>query len=485
MNNASMNIPMNLNANGIDAQKQVNNYSNSLKSKGASEDDFKNALNKAIASDSKKTNDSNKSDKQAEETKWTEASVYSKPNETNKLEENEVESLNQEAVSEAENINFCKDELSNELSNDLMLLLQQLLQGKISFEEFVTKASQGNDEIEKLSMELTGITLDVIKQNFQLSSSELENLKGKLSSDLTQLFQKMLLESGQEDKSFETIISKISETISKALEEDQINSFDINKSSVISLQEQIINNIKSKLEGNSTDNETYDLNSLLNNSEAESLQDSLINKSENTSNGSKDFSKEGNSEEKFLKELASGNKNDITTKVDKLVNFMNGFNKSINTNNINEVQQAVTVSKETFVNDIIKSVKFMQQNDMKEMTVKIMPRELGEIVIKLTMENGLMKANITANNKEAYNLLNSNIQDISNKLGNEQIKIQNFTVDIYNGDTNFLNRENGREQNKQSNNRNNGKSNVSGVGNEKEELSNNSIVEESNVNAFV
>ena len=332
-------------------------------------------------------------------------------------------------------------------------------------------------------MELTNITLEAIREKLQLSSSDLKSLEGKLSNDLTEILQKMILENGEENKSFEAMMGKINETIKKALEEAQINQLDGNKST-FTLQEQILNNIKNKLKGN-TENQSSDLNSLLNNSETENLQESLINKSENTSNNSNNSSKEGSSEDKFLKELVSGNKNDIANKVDKLVNFMNGFNKTINTSNISEVQQVVTANRETFVNDIIKSVKFMQQNDMKEMTVKIMPRELGEIVIKLTMENGLMKANITANNKEAYNLLNSNIQEISNKLGNEQIKIQNFTVDINNGDTTFFSRENNREQNKQSGNRNGRKSNVSGIGTETEEISNTSIVEENNLNAFV
>nr|WP_307897817.1 flagellar hook-length control protein FliK [Clostridium botulinum] len=99
----------------------------------------------------------------------------------------------------------------------------------------------------------------------------------------------------------------------------------------------------------------------------------------------------------------------------------------------------------------------MEQNNVKEMTVKVMPRELGEIVIRLTVENGLMKANITANNKEAYNLLNSKAQELNNSLGNGEIKIQNFTIDIYNGDTTFFSRENSKEHRNNSNNNTKGK----------------------------
>jgi len=126
----------------------------------------------------------------------------------------------------------------------------------------------------------------------------------------------------------------------------------------------------------------------------------------------------------------------------------------------------------------------MEQNDMKEMTVKLMPRELGEIVIKLTMQNGLMKANITASNKEAYNLLNSNIQDLNKLIGNEEIKIQNVTINIYNGDTTFFSRENSKEQNKHSGSRNGSRTGISKLDIE-EEVNDVSIVEDGSVNAFV
>ncbi|MCH4237310.1 MAG: flagellar hook-length control protein FliK, partial [Clostridium tyrobutyricum] len=70
--------------------------------------------------------------------------------------------------------------------------------------------------------------------------------------------------------------------------------------------------------------------------------------------------------------------------------------------------------------------------------VKISPKELGNITINLVMEEGKMKAVITASNKDAYNILNSNIQDLSNKFQNSEIKIQNFSLNLYHEDTTFF-----------------------------------------------
>jgi len=87
--------------------------------------------------------------------------------------------------------------------------------------------------------------------------------------------------------------------------------------------------------------------------------------------------------------------------------------------------------------DIVKNVKFMTMNDMKELTLKVVPKELGEISIKLIMESGIMKAKIQAVNKDTYNLIQNNSANIMEKLNENNIKIQNVEVSIYQEDTLF------------------------------------------------
>lgn len=469
MNNGVANIPVSSKElNSLEVRNKTNNYSNTLKNKSSLENNFKQVLDKT----SKYDNKNNREDtSNIEKSKLKENIAYSKGTVTRKSDttDKEITSSDDKKVQ------------ANHQENDLMLLLQQLLQGKISFEEFAEKALQGEGQLEKLSLELTNIGLEGIEEKFSLGQGDLEELQGKISSDLTQIIKNMLLENGQENNSFELLMG---EATKKAFEHVQINELDGGNPLSISMHEQIMNNIKNKLQENNLNKQTDDFTNELNSNITGNLQDNIVNKLQVTSNNSKDFSKESNSEDKFLKDLVAGNKNDITNKVDKLVNFMSTFNKAIDTSNISEVGQAVTINKNTFIHDIIKSVKFMEQNDMKEMTVKLMPRELGEIVIKLTMQNGLMKASITANNKEAYNLLNSNLQDINKLIGNEEIKIQNVTINIYNEDTTFFSRENSKEQNKHSGSRSGSRAGISKLDIE-EGVDNVSIVEESSVNAFV
>lgn len=158
--------------------------------------------------------------------------------------------------------------------------------------------------------------------------------------------------------------------------------------------------------------------------------------------------------ESFLKDLVS--EKDDDSKISRVTSFVTQF-KTI----ANEVKplnpETAPINKANIVADMIKTVKYMQENDVKNLTVKLVPKELGEITIKLVMENGMMKANITATNKEAYNLLNSNLQDLNGKLQNSDIKIQNFTINIYNEDTTFFKQGSNENSSGNSNNKNNKK----------------------------
>ena len=92
----------------------------------------------------------------------------------------------------------------------------------------------------------------------------------------------------------------------------------------------------------------------------------------------------------------------------------------------------MTVNRQTLDLDIIKNVKFMMKNSVQELKVKIYPKELGEMTIKILSEEGIMRAEIKATSKETYNLLNSNLNEIKKSLVDQNIKIQQVNIGIYN-----------------------------------------------------
>lgn len=154
-------------------------------------------------------------------------------------------------------------------------------------------------------------------------------------------------------------------------------------------------------------------------------------------------------EDKLLKGFLEDKEQSAGEKINKAVNFMSHLKNSTGINELSskETLGNLVINKNTMNADIIKSIKYMELNNVKDLTVKIMPKELGEVFIKLTMEGGIMKANIGATTKEAYNLLNSNMQLIEDKLQNSGIKVQELSLNIYNEDTTFFKQGNEKGEN--------------------------------------
>lgn len=97
---------------------------------------------------------------------------------------------------------------------------------------------------------------------------------------------------------------------------------------------------------------------------------------------------------------------------------------------ISEVKP-VAISRETVATDVVSNVKYMVKNQVEQLTVKIYPKELGEITIKIISEDGIMKADIKSISKETYTLLNSNMEEIKKHLSNESLIIKEVNIGLY------------------------------------------------------
>ncbi len=118
---------------------------------------------------------------------------------------------------------------------------------------------------------------------------------------------------------------------------------------------------------------------------------------------------------------------------------------------------------------------------MKELTVKINPGDIGEITIKLIQEDGVMKANLKANSKEGTMLLSQNLADIKKQLIEQNIKIADVNVELYQEDTTFFSEQGfGRQLSEDQGKSNNNNQNTSSIIGTEEELNNNNIVSNNN-----
>lgn len=180
-----------------------------------------------------------------------------------------------------------------------------------------------------------------------------------------------------------------------------------------------------------------------------------IDKNETNVNLNDDFKKENFNDSKTSKENSLSKEeekvlmkildDDSNQSFSKTLNYYDKLNKVNST--IEVVKEPIVINRDNINIDFIKNIRYMVKNSIEELNVKIYPKELGEITIKLLAEEGIMKAEIKATSKETYNLLNSNMNEIKKTLENQNIRIQEVNIGIYNEDTTFFS---GKEKSKDS-----------------------------------
>ncbi|MDS1002859.1 flagellar hook-length control protein FliK [Clostridium sporogenes] len=316
------------------------------------------------------------------------------------------------------------EKLANKLkkSGDLdsfIALLNSILQS-VSSGENIKLGKNLEENLDKLK---------VLLNNLSQGNGNKEQLVTEIKDILGEEFNKLNLtdENSLDKDLLETFSNKLQMQIEKEPNEEKL-----------SLLKDIKSEMESILKEGSKNNLPID---------SQINVDELLMSEEETD--SSNLKENTSKEDKLLKGLLEEKEQGTGDKINKTVNFMSHLKNSVNINELSskEALGNLVINKDTMNGDIIKSIKYMELNNVKDLTVKIMPKELGEVFIKITMEGGIMKANIGATTKEAYNLLNSNMQLIEDKLQNSGIKVQDLSLNIYNEDTTFFKQGNEKREN--------------------------------------
>ena len=358
-------------------------------------------------------------------------------------------------------IDKISDSLSDSISSDILKNLQSIISENMTS----NKNMSGKNIIDKIVEKNVGGLSDIL-QKLGASEEFSEKLTAKLGdSILSKVSQGANLE--------QNIYNKIKSEINSALA-SQLNKSNTDSSPVEFKMQDIAQKGQSALiDGTEASaaaankNVSQDSQPNLEDVTA-SVQDKSMSQSNSDKSGGKDAGDMTGSEEKILKNIVQDGRED---KVSRAANFMTQFSNVKGNNTVGNLSNlpGLVVNKNSFDSDIIKALRYMDINNIKTMTVKINPKELGEITISLVMEEGKLNAVLTASNKDAYNLLNSNLQDLSNRLQTNDIKVQNFSLNLNNGDTTYFRDESGRGQQGQKNGRegnlffDSGVSDVSGI----------------------
>ncbi len=302
---------------------------------------------------------------------------------------------------------------TDKLPVEIREVLQEYLKGSVERQDFILKDynTYGNSVVESLT---------------QANLTEGDTLRNRLIGEI-----KTLLKARESD-----------EPVKKLTAEAKI--LDIKESLPTDLRKTENVEVKARVSGQVAKNsQSYEFraNSFLNegNNLKETNNLTFVREDKNASNNNSILEKE----EAFLKGILE----DKDKGEGKINLFMNYLKVSTSAESPNENQSEVVVSKVNFVNDIIKTVKFMETSSLKELKVSINPKEIGELLITVTMESGKMKANIEANSKDSYNLLMSNLEDIKKAMASNEVSLQDINVSINQGDTTFFKDSSQRQEN--------------------------------------
>lgn len=115
------------------------------------------------------------------------------------------------------------------------------------------------------------------------------------------------------------------------------------------------------------------------------------------------------------------------------INFLNNIAMANNNANLEvktENLEPYVVRSEYIANDIVESINYLKVNNLEEIKVKMNPKDLGELHIKIIKENNVEKVFITLHNSESFKLVKDNVAEIKNHLNNLDINVNEVNVEM-------------------------------------------------------
>lgn len=288
------------------------------------------------------------------------------------------------------------------------------------------------------------------------SLTDLENIKSSLNSKLNEVENtKNILDaienlhtSSESNYSLElnnNDMKEIINNINYLINEGRNNSNKINES-LNSLIDKIKNQIKDLDKSSQEDSmyENLDTVGILNQSKIDEYKSS-----KGTSN-----------DIEYLENIVSADDNSY---INSFVGI-NEFNTVYRNSTSNDIPQPVTEIRQEFITeDIIKSVKYMKNSDLEELNVKLNPRNLGEISIKLSKNKEHSNLLITVDDNNILDLVNKNIEYIKKHLNDTDINIKDIVINVKSENENLfsdnLNKEFNQDRRFNQNNSNKNKKN--------------------------
>ena len=213
----------------------------------------------------------------------------------------------------------------------------------------------------------------------------------------------------------------------------------------VNKQQEIVDNLIAFVESSSNkDNiqnkidfvkKTFDFN------EVKSKLTDLVESNFNLQNSKDEFSNNVEKSLDFASELEAISNFKVLSMKDNIkvndskneINFLNNIAMTNNNANLEvktENLEPHVVRSEYIANDIVESINYLKVNNLEEIKVKMNPKDLGELHIKIIKENNVEKVFITLHNSESFKLVKDNVAEIKNHLNNLDINVNEVNVEM-------------------------------------------------------
>lgn len=114
---------------------------------------------------------------------------------------------------------------------------------------------------------------------------------------------------------------------------------------------------------------------------------------------------------------------------DNISPYSYGLIDSVN-DKINENMQPQTIRYSHFESDLANTISHMRNSNLEELTIKVKPRELGEITINLIKKDGLSEVVIFIEKEELFDSLKRDISRIEAEIKKTGLMIDNISIEI-------------------------------------------------------
>lgn len=145
-------------------------------------------------------------------------------------------------------------------------------------------------------------------------------------------------------------------------------------------------------------------------------------KAQNTGSKKSDFGKKVKVDELNYRDIASQMQNRETLRSDQHLKTLGPVPAEMNQKNQNEISPQVK--------EVMNQAQYMIKNGGGEMKVKMTPEGLGDVHLKVLVQDGKVNVQMMAETKEAKNAIEHSLSDLKTSLNAHKLSVDNIKVDV-------------------------------------------------------